>query len=58
MKKHTQKHNLRSGPAKFPGINGDARSLGVSRQHLYAVLAGKRTSARLLARYSSLKRAA
>lgn len=58
MIKHTHKAARRSGPAKFPGIAGDARTLGVSRTHLYLVLSGKRSSARLLKRYLKLRRAA
>lgn len=50
---HVARSNVRSGPAHFPGIASDAKSLGVSRQHLYFVLTGKRTSARLLQRYQA-----
>ncbi len=44
------KHN------RFPGICEDAVELGVHRVHLYMVLAGKRSSDVLLARYRALKR--
>ncbi|MFA6962424.1 MAG: hypothetical protein WC205_16840 [Opitutaceae bacterium] len=58
--KHTKKVPPRSarGPAKFPGIVGAAHALGVNRTHLYLVLSGKRTSARLLKRYHALNKAA
>lgn len=58
MSKHTNKPKPRSGPAKYPGIAGDARTLGVSRTHLYLVLTGKRTSARLMQLYRKLHKEA
>lgn len=53
--KHTHKAPPRSGPAKYPGITNDAQALGVSRSHLYQVLAGKRPSKRLMRLYFKLK---
>jgi hypothetical protein len=58
MPQNTKKTKPRTGPAKYPGITGDALELGVSRNHLYLVLEGQRTSARLMARYSKLRRKA
>lgn len=43
------------GETRFPGIVEDAKTLGISRTHLFLVLNGERTSARLLARYQHLK---
>ena len=40
---------------KYPGINADARALGVDRVHLYKVLEGQRVSKSLLLRYKELK---
>jgi hypothetical protein len=40
---------------KFVGICADAEKLGVSREHLYRVLIGQRTSQSLLKRYRELK---
>jgi hypothetical protein len=40
---------------RFPGLVNAAQALGVHRNHLYLVLAGKRTSHSLLARYHQLK---
>jgi len=40
-----------SRKARFPGASLAAADLGVHRGHLHAVLAGKRESARLLARW-------
>ena len=40
---------------KFVGICADAEKLGVSREHLYRVLIGQRTSQSLLKRYHELK---
>lgn len=48
----------RSGPARFPGITRDAKTLNVSRAHLYMVLTGARTSAALSRRYAKLHLAA
>lgn len=39
---------------RFPGIVAAARTLKVSRIHLYLVLTGQRTSHRLLKRYNKL----
>ena len=36
---------------RFPGISQAARTLGVSRTHLWYVLTGRRQSRSLLARY-------
>ncbi len=54
MSKHTPKKKPRSGQARFPGIAGHARSLGVSRTHLYLVLTGQRKSVRLTTAYERL----
>jgi hypothetical protein len=40
---------------QFVGICADAVRLGVSREHLYRVLIGERTSKSLLKRYQELK---
>lgn len=42
-----------SHQARFPGITHAAADLGVTRAHLWAVLAGKRESKPLLARWKS-----
>lgn len=39
----------------FPNIVEDARRLGVSRMHLWAVLSGRRESSGLVRRYSAMK---
>ena len=44
------------GRTQFPGIVEDARSLGVSRVHLFLVLTGQRTSKGLLNRYKAFQR--
>lgn len=41
---------------RFPGLVTSAEALGVSRNHLYLVLAGKRVSASLARRYLDLKK--
>ena len=38
----------------YPGITRHAKALGVTHTHLYLVLAGQRTSQRLLANYKAL----
>ena len=40
---------------RFRGIVAAARELRVSREHLYRVLTGERTSKRLLSRYHALQ---
>jgi len=40
---------------RFIGICADATKLGVTREHLYRVLIGQRTSRSLLRRYRELK---
>jgi hypothetical protein len=40
----------------IPGIVADARRLGVTRQHLHAVLNGRRFSPGLVSRYKKLRR--
>jgi len=40
---------------QFVGICADAAKLGVTREHLYRVLTGRRTSHSLLRRYQELK---
>lgn len=47
--------NLGRHTTRFPGIVADAKTLSVSRIHLYLVLTGQRTSHRLLADYRRLK---
>ena len=42
-------------PCRFPGITGDAQTLGVSRNWLYAVLSGRYEAPELLARYRALR---
>lgn len=39
----------------IPGICADARRLGVSRMHLWAVLSGRRESEGLVKRYEQMK---
>ena len=39
---------------KFKNIQNDAATLGVSREHLYCVLTGRRQGAMLIARYNEL----
>lgn len=39
----------------IPGICADARRLGVSRKHLWAVLSGRRESDGLVKRYEQMK---
>lgn len=39
----------------IPGICADARRLGVSRMHLWAVLSGRRESVPLMRRYRELR---
>jgi len=58
MKNNPHKAPPRNGPARYPGIVRDAKTLGVTRTHLYAVLAGKRQSRRLVAAYRALNNAA
>lgn len=53
----TVRHKTRRGKTRFPGIEKDAKFLGVSRVHLWSVLTGKRTSARLTKEYAALKKA-
>jgi hypothetical protein len=55
--KHKAPH-ARSAAPKYPGISADAKTLGVSRTHLFLVLTGKRKSARLMSRYLALTSAA
>jgi len=44
-----------AGVTRFKGIVGDARALGVSYEHLWYVLSGKRKSDSLTRRYRILK---
>lgn len=48
--------NPRQRCVQIPGICGAAVALGVSRQHLYEVLKGRRHSPRLARRYRELQR--
>lgn len=47
-----------SSKVRYHGIVADARSLGVSRVHLWFVLSGRRRSLSLLRNYHALKRQA
>ena len=49
-------HKKQQGKSRYVGIKADARRLGVTRQHLYYVLEGKRPSRSLLRRYQALQR--
>lgn len=40
---------------RFPGVSAAAKRLGCTRAHLWAVLAGQRTSHSLTRRYHELK---
>lgn len=55
----TGKKKTEAAPGKpavrFPGVSADAKALGCTRAHLWAVLAGQRTSHSLLRRYRELK---
>ena len=44
------------GQEKYPGLTADARSLNISKTHLYFVLSGRRESVPLLARWHALKK--
>lgn len=56
MKTKRRKMDLRQNTRKvIPGICADARALGVSRMHLWAVLSGRRESDGLVRRYQELK---
>ncbi len=50
-------HPIAAKVTKYHGIVAAAAKLGVSRQHLYLVLDGKRHSTPLMARYNRLKEA-
>jgi hypothetical protein len=51
----TEGEPKRRGRVRFPGICEDATRLGITREHLYRVLTGKRKSKSLLKRYTQLK---
>lgn len=56
MKTERQKRDLRREKRHvIPGICADAKKLGVSRMHLWAVLSGRRESDGLVARYRELQ---
>ena len=57
MKLKPQNTKARKGRNKtrFPGILADSEALGCHRMHLYQVLAKKRVSHSLMARYRELK---
>ena len=46
---------MRRGKTIFPHIGAAAVKLGVTRQHLYLVLIGERTSPRCLAGYKKIR---
>jgi hypothetical protein len=55
MKRETQKTvRPKRKSTRFPGIVEHARTLRVSRVHLYLVLTGRRESRSLLRRYAAL----
>jgi hypothetical protein len=54
-KRRVKKGEGKKREVKFIGIVADAKLLGVSREHLYRVLIGQRTSQSLLKRYRELK---
>ncbi len=54
MKKTTQPKKRKFGPA-IPGICADAKTLGVTRHHLWRVLHGQRESISLKKRYADLQ---
>lgn len=51
-----KKKVIKRGP-RIKGICADAEALGVTHQHLWAVLSGRRESASLRRRYQALQRA-
>jgi hypothetical protein len=53
----TPKHKKPLRQVRFPGLMTAAHTLGVHRNHLYQVLAGKRTSHSLTRRYNAWKEA-
>jgi len=56
METKRQKRDMRRETRHvIPGICADARRLGVSRMHLWAVLSGRRESDGLVARYQALQ---
>jgi hypothetical protein len=50
-----QTKQKRRRPCRFPGITDDAKTLGVSRNWLYAVLSGRYEAPELLARYRAFE---
>lgn len=55
MTRATNKPKKARRQVRFPGIITDAETLGVTRQHLFAVLIGSRPSQKLTDRYRALK---
>jgi hypothetical protein len=55
MLRVSQKKREPKRSVRFVGIVADAKKLGVSREHLYRVLIGQRTSDSLLKRYQELR---
>lgn len=51
-----KEHVLNESRKRVPGVCDDAKRLGVSRQHLRSVLAGRRISRSLMDRYHALRR--
>lgn len=52
----SRKTKRKNARVKYVGIVSDAATLGVTQQHLYLVLEGKRRSRSLLIRYQELQR--
>jgi hypothetical protein len=50
-----RKREPHRGATRFPGICADAAALSISRQHLFQVLTGRRTSDGLRSRYDALR---
>ena len=53
--KTTVKRKRKQSGWRFRGITRDAERLGVTRVHLYLVLAGKRASRSLMQRYRAIQ---
>lgn len=58
MAERTKKQHPRSKAPKYPNITADAAALGVSRNHLFLVLEGRRPSRRLMGAYLKLQKPA
>jgi hypothetical protein len=55
MIRETKQTGKAKREVRFRGVCKSAQLLGVSRVHLYLVLAGRRTSRRLMQRYEALR---